>query len=100
VAVSMAKCTWRKIGCQGGCTGGELDQVGHRQLGLQYILCRQQRFFFPLNSPFPWRIQSVFNDFIDLTIGLQRTLFTAEMFPFRQHFNAHKSTFWHYFDGL
>lgn len=45
-------------------------------------------------------MQSIFNDFIDLTIGLQRILFTAEMFRSCQHFNTHKSTFWHHFDRL
>lgn len=35
---------------------------------------------------------SIFNDFIDLTIGIQRTVFMAEMFRARQRFNAHKST--------
>lgn len=54
----------------------------------------------PLNSPFPWRTQSIFNDCIDLTIGLQRTLLTAETFRSCQHFNANKSTFWHHFDRL
>lgn len=54
----------------------------------------------PLNPPFPWRTQSIFNDCIDLTIGLQRTLLTAETFRSCQHFNANKSTFWHHFDRL
>lgn len=40
----------------------------------------------PLNSPFRWRMQSIFNDFIDLTVGLRCTLFTAEMFLSRQQF--------------
>lgn len=89
MAVYMAKYTWRKIRnpktflCRH--MGEERIQISNCQLCWRHILCSDQKFLFSFNSPFPWRMQSIFNDFIDLTIGLQCTLFTAEMFRSCQH---------------
>lgn len=92
--------TWWEIRPKGCCPKGPQRRCRAGQLigscVWRYALHSQQRFPpppAPLTPPFPWRMQSIFNDFIDLTIGLQRAVFIAETFRPRQHFNTHKSTF-------
>lgn len=95
-AVYVAKSTWGEIRPQGCCLAGPRRRCRAGRLidscVWRYALHRQQRSS-PRTPPFPWRMWSIFNDFIDLTIGLQRAVFMAETFHPRQHFTAHKSTF-------